>query len=248
MFSCSHYHQNDKRHLSENSRTRDITGIERSGQLILVLVDDWNSSAGELRRYAKEPGQKSWAQEGDAVHVRVGRNGLGWGRGLHAWAGERDPVKVEGDGRAPAGMFRISRLFGYGEGAQAGKFKMEYLALTDRIECVDDPASRFYNRIVDTSDMEDVDWKSSEMMLRKDNLYSIGAVVEHNAMPVKKGSGSCIFLHVWKVPPVGTAGCTAMSLPVMKDLARWLDPDRHPVMVQLPDAVYREKKDSWKLP
>ena len=112
---------------------------------------------------------------------------------------------------------------------------------------VDDPRSRYYNRIVDQDRVGKPDWKSAEIMLRKDPLYDCGIVVAHNWQPYP-ALGSCIFLHTWKGPKVGTAGCTAMPEERMITLARWLDRAKKPTLVQFPTQIYRSLDDQARLP
>ena len=120
----------------------------------------------------------------------VGKKGLGWGAGLESANdtgphGAGDPVKKEGDNKAPAGIFHLSTAFGYAAHAQAG-WKMPYVSLTPTVECVDDASSKFYNRVVDRATVAP-DWNSSEHMLRPDELYRWGLVVDHNTEPVTPG-------------------------------------------------------------
>ena len=72
-------------------------------------------------------------------------------------------------------------------------------------------------------------------MRRDDILYKWGVVVDHNAAAIP-GAGSCIFLHIWKSSSAPTAGCTAMPESDLVRLLRWLDPARHPILIQLPLA------------
>lgn len=181
----------------------------------------------------------------------LGRGGLAWGRGLHPRemvGGERQ--KIEGDGCAPAGVFAITALFGEAspESAFARALRMPYLAATADLKAVDDPASRYYNRIVDRSAIALPDWSSCEDMLRDDRRYAVGAVVAHNSAPPMAGGGSCIFLHVWAHDGMPTAGCTAMSEADMTTLAAWLDADAAPVLVQLPQTEYVRWQAAWGLP
>jgi D-alanyl-D-alanine dipeptidase len=113
---------------------------------------------------------------------------------------------------------------------------------------VDDRNSLHYNRIVDSRNVQQVDWKSSERMQRADELYRWGVVVDHNYPPAEPGGGSCIFLHIWRSPDAGTAGCTAMSPETMQQLIGWLDPAAEPVLVQLPHPVYAARRQEWQLP
>lgn len=169
--------------------------------------------------------------------------------GLPVGGCEARPQKREGDGRSPAGVFPITGLFGYGdaEALPVRSAKLPYFRATADLKCVDDPASRYYNCLVDQSCVAR-DWRSCEDMLRQDGRYEIGAVVGYNCDAVVPGAGSCIFLHVWEGPGVPTAGCTAMARENMLALARWLDGALSPVLVQLPQAVYEAVRGDWGLP
>ena len=157
-----------------------------------------------------------------------------------------DPVKKEGDLRAPAGIFPIGTSFGYADEEPAG-WRMPYLHLTPSVECVDDPQSAYYNQVVDRSTVTP-DWKSSEKMLRPDGLYQWGLVIAQNIHPVRPGGGSCIFLHVWPGPGEATVGCTATAVEQMEIILGWLDPARAPMLVQLPAAQYTALEKPWELP
>jgi D-alanyl-D-alanine dipeptidase len=115
------------------------------------------------------------------------------------------------------------------------------------VECVDDAGSRFYNQVVDRQSVAP-DWTSSEHMLRPDELYRWGIVVDHNSNPVQPGAGSCIFLHIWRGPGQGTVGCTAMPRDQIESILAWLDPTRKPLLVQLPEHQYRKLQKKWRMP
>ncbi len=196
-------------------------------QLLLVVAADMNRSEALLRRCELRHGQ--WKTVGKPVPVILGRNGLGWGLGVtplpHA---ANDPVKHEGDGRAPAGIFELGPVFGY---APAFATAMPYLRATADLICVDDPASADYNRLVRIGPETSV--RSFEWMRRKDGLYRFGAFVRHNDAR-RSGSGSCIFLHIRRAPNAPTAGCTAMKAGDLEKVLHWLDPAKDPVLVQIP--------------
>ena len=124
---------------------------------------------------------------------------------------------------------------------------MPYVSLTPSVECVDDARSKLYNRVLDRASVAP-DWSSSEQMLRPDGEYRWGMVVDHNAEPVTAGGGSCIFLHIWLGPGVGTTGCTAMAQEQLETLLAWIDSTRRPLLVQLPRPQYKKLKRHWKLP
>lgn len=216
-----------------------------SRQVILVTTPDWNSVRGTLRRFERKSERANWTQVGEAFEIVVGRSGLGWGAGVVETDG-KGPQKHEGDGRAPAGVFRLTRAFGFESAGEAKTLRMPYLPLTPTVECVDDTASAQYNRVVDRADVKTVDWNSSERM-REVKGYAWGVVVAHNERAVP-GQGSCIFLHIWAGPEKGTAGCTAMEQTNLEALLGWLDSRKRPLLVQLPESEYTRLRTLWRLP
>ncbi len=214
-------------------------------QAVLVLTPDWEARQGQLQRYWRGAPGCPWQPLDENVTVNVGRAGLGWGRGLHPSAVGPGPVKREGDGRSPAGVFRLSAVFGVRD-PHPGQGGLPFLQTTEWLEGVDDPASRYYNRLVDRRQVADADWTSSERM--QIPLYEIGVVVDHNAPPAVPGAGSCIFMHLWRGLGYPTAGCTSMDRTAMAGLAAWLEAGAQPVLIQLPLAEYQRRREAWQLP
>ena len=219
-----------------------------AGQLVLVTSADWDATGGELRRFERDG--EGWSQVGDAVPITLGRTGSAWGIGLND-ARSDGPVKREGDGKSPAGVFAIGPAFGYAANVRTG---LDYRAMGRNDWCIDVPESAYYNRIVDRSVVKapGLD-KSSEPMRRDlhvdgDQRYREGFVIEHNANGATRQGGSCIFAHLWKAPGETTAGCTAMAPASMDALLAWLDVRRKPVFVLLPKAQYIALKQRWMLP
>ncbi|MCA1621590.1 MAG: L,D-transpeptidase family protein [Acidobacteria bacterium] len=221
--------------------------LSRSRQIVVVTTRDWDGVAGVLRRFERRGARGAWARVGAEVPVVVGRTGLAWGVGLIEAVGTDGPRKREGDGKAPAGVFRLGPAFGFAPARAASRLRLPYKPLAPTTECVDDPASRHYNRVVDGDALKAVDWNSSELM-REVEGYRWGLVVAHNAAPPAPGLGSCIFLHVWAGPGKGTAGCTAMGQANLEALLRWLDSSKTPLLVQLPEAEYARLRGLWRLP
>ncbi len=215
-------------------------------QLLLVTTSGWDSTAALLRRFERSSAGKPWRAVGDPMPAVVGRNGLGWGRGLNAMQGE-GPRKREGDGRAPAGIFRLGPAFGYAPPSSDLPLRLPYLQLGPSIECVDDMASGSYNMIVDSGRVAR-DWKSSEAMAHAGVFYRWGVVVHHNADPAVAGDGSCIFIHCWGGATVATSGCTALEESNVVALLRWLDAGRAPLLVQLPAGELDRLGPLWGLP
>src|SRR5690606_25202862 len=105
-----------------------------------------------------------------------------------------------------------------------------------------------YNKVVGRLQVGIFDWKSSEKMASITPEYDLGVFVAYNSYPVTKGSGSCIFLHVWKDAETPTSGCTAMARADLNRIAAWLDPKMNPYLVQLPKAEYSKYQKAWNLP
>ena len=233
---------------------REPEALGASTQMLVVTTADWNADTGTLQAYERAGARKRWKKVGAAIPVAVGKNGLGWGAGAAAIPGigggagpvDLGPVKKEGDGKAPAGLFRLGTAFGDAAQEPAG-WKMPYLALTPTVECVDDPKSKFYNQLVDRAAVTP-DWTSSEHMREAGEYYQWGLVVEHNADPATPGAGSCIFMHFWGAPGRATVGCTAMAMDRLEELLAWLGPARKPLLAQMPVGNYKKLRRSWKLP
>jgi D-alanyl-D-alanine dipeptidase len=155
------------------------------------------------------------------------------------------PHKIEGDKKAPAGVFNLLFSFGYQHSAPATR--LPYRPISPETVTVDDPRSRYYNQMLETTGVRHPDWRSAEKMRLTDDRYKWGIFVGHNLPPVP-GAGSAIFLHVWKNSATTTVGCTAMPEKALVDLLHWLDPAKHPLLIQLPSPVYHQLEKAEKLP
>ncbi|MDX1440200.1 MAG: hypothetical protein R3284_09885, partial [Rubricoccaceae bacterium] len=204
----------------------------KSLQMIVVTTATWDATDAQVQLFERDDSTAFWHAVSDQQPAVVGRSGLGWGSGLHPNQ-DSGPVKREGDGRAPAGVFALTATFGYADSVATG---LPYVYSSSDVECVDDSASQFYNRIVDRQSVEP-DWTSHEEMRRRDELYEVGIVVAHNEGAVPE-AGSCIFLHIWRGAGSTTSGCTAMPSAAVYRIAGWLDMDAHPILVQLPEEEY----------
>ncbi|MGB5506371.1 MAG: hypothetical protein WBM70_06775 [Sulfurovum sp.] len=211
--------------------------IPDTKQLLVVTTKNWSVPTGVLQRYERE--DDKWHKVGKAIDIELGRNGLGWGIGLHDLPHDAKIMKKEGDGKAPAGIFKLNQAFGY------APFKIDYPyeVYKETDHCVDDVNSKYYNKIVDSTKI-DRDYKSHERMKFPKNYYKYGIVVDHNGITKgsksKKGAGSCIFIHIKSVP---TAGCTVMTESEIKEVLRWLDPKKNPLLVQGTEGTV---KRLWK--
>jgi L,D-peptidoglycan transpeptidase YkuD (ErfK/YbiS/YcfS/YnhG family) len=199
-------------------------------QVVLVLSPEAKSVPAQMWMLERTSVDDDWSVAAGPISVNLGRNGLAWGEGEHTTpAPEGFPIKQEGDGCSPAGVFRIPFAFGYAPADEA-RLRLPYVPVTGTLAGVDDVKSKYYNQVVDASTVTK-DWESNETMLRPDGLYRWGAFIAHNPHD-EPGRGSCIFFHLWSGPGLPTAGCTAMTEENVVALLAWLDPAKEPRLVQ----------------
>ena len=216
-------------------------------QLVLVRTAAWWAATGTLQRYERAAGA-SWRTIGDPVPVNLGRSGLAWGRGLHSNTAP-GLQKREGDGKSPAGVFRLSQAFGVAKALPQDAHGFPYLHSSATTYCVEDTRSSHYNQIIDSTLVAPASaWEQRSEMRRPDGLFNWGVVVQQNSPEIKKASGSCVFLHIWRGPRRPTSGCTSMAEPELENIVKWLDPKRDPVLVQLPEPAVKAVRDEWQLP
>ncbi len=216
-------------------------------QLLVVISSDWNEVRASLQRYERASKDESWTLVGERIPVVLGKAGLAWGLGLQPFPINKViPLKREGDLKSPAGIFSIGTAFGFSPNSEMNHLKMDYIQVNDTIEAVDDSQSQHYNCIVNSHEV-DCDWKSSEKMAEI-SLYKLGFVVNHNYPNPQFEAGSCIFFHIWRHENSGTAGCTVMTYENLNKVVCWLDADKNPALVQLPQTLYDELQKHWFFP
>jgi len=217
-----------------------------STQLVLGTAADWNNSSATIQRYQRTG--SGWLAIGQAVPVRLGREGLAWGLGLHPVPKGATP-KVEGDWRAPAGVFRIGGVWGYPASIQKHP-KLFYHRVTPRDLWIEDPTSQSYNRHLVLDHEPSTPWEKKQQMRQDDPAHALKLFIAHNAPPgALPGRGSSIFFHIWRQDgSKPTAGCTTMAEAKLRELIAWLDPDRQPIYVLLTKPDYEQLRSKWKLP
>lgn len=205
----------------------------QSTQLIVVTTKEWSTPEGKLQRYAYT--NNKWQKVDKEITIKLGKNGLGWGRGLHTIPKDAEFIKEEGDGKSPAGIFALKQAFGY----EPFQIDYPYEVYKETDHCVDDVNSKYYNKIVDSTKIE-IDYKSHEKMKFPKEYYKYGIVVDHNGITDGaksiRGAGSCIFLHIKDIP---TAGCTVMSEVQIKEILLWLDAKKNPLLVQGTEEIVK---------
>ena len=229
---------------------RPSTGfpVEEARQLVLVTAADAQADKGMLRRYARTGPGAPWAEAGQPVPCRLGRKGLGQGRGLTV-ALPGGPAKREGDGRTPAGVFPIPAAFGYASAEDATKagVRLPYMAVNDRTSCITDAGSPLFGKVVGPGERPEGGVRQ-DRMVRDDGANAWGVVIGLNAGAADPQAGTCIFLNVRPAGGPATGGSVGIPAEAAAALAAWLDPAARPVVAVLPEAEARTLGASWGLP
>ena len=214
-------------------------------QLVTTWVADDDASHGLLQRWERHSASE-WVAVGGVVPVWLGRHGVAWGRGLHQGV---EPTKVEGDGRAPMGLFWLGTAFhDPPDRAPASGWPTHPVTLRDL--WVEDPAHPAYNTHVRVPDDRAMTpWEVDQRMRLGDPAHRLKVVVAHNVDPPVPGQGSAIFLHIWRRDGAApTAGCTALPAPELEELVGWLDPAARPVYALLTSSGWGTWGGRWGLP
>jgi L,D-peptidoglycan transpeptidase YkuD (ErfK/YbiS/YcfS/YnhG family) len=215
-------------------------------QLIVALAPDWNSMRGHAQLFERMP-DGSWAPNGTSFPVLFGKNGLAWGSGL-AGQDEKGLRKKERDGRAPAGLFRIGKIYTYDAQLPTGA-DYPFHQVTTADAWVDDVRSPDYNRFVTVDDPANPPaWFGKQKMRHHDYAYRWLVEIRHNSDPPMPGNGSAIFFHIRRGVSRPTAGCTTMAENDLVHVITWLRVEGNPCFALLPAEVYKEKWREWKLP
>ena len=205
-----------------------------SNQVLYVKTTNADSIQGTMLLYERKNSRKRW-KRADSFAVVVGRAGLAKAPQTSIPFSNNIPVKKEGDGKSPAGIFLLGDVFSY---HYLHNLHMPFVQVDTNFYCVDDVTSSYYNTLI-VKDTATATFNSFEYMKRNDELYEYGVWVLYNSTPVAAGNGSCIFIHIWRNNHSGTAGCTAMAKENILKLIHWLDKKKNPALLQV---VADEKK------
>ncbi len=168
-------------------------------RLVLVTAPDMNTPNATIERF--ERAGDGWRSVASAQPALIGRNGMAWSHAFRTLGRGGEPVKVDGDKRAPAGFYRIGASFGFAPSARA-----DYLHLKEGTVCVDEPASPAYNTITTRAKVGPS--VHAENMWRVP-AYKHGLLVDYPTDRAKR-AGSCIFIHIRMPDAKYTQGCVAV--------------------------------------
>ena len=215
-------------------------------QLIVGIAPTWNSMRGELQLFERSPGA-AWQPVTARWPVLFGKHGLAWGSGVDG-QNESGLRKSERDGRAPAGVFRIGKIYTYDAQLPPGA-DFPFHQVTTADAWIDDVKHPEYNRFVTIPDPANPPpWFAKQKMRHNDFAYRWLVEVRHNSDPPVPGAGSAIFFHIRRGVDRPSAGCTTMAEPDLVKLISWMRSPRHPCYVLLPAPEYDKRWQGWHLP
>ncbi len=218
-------------------------------QLLLSIAPDEKSTLGMMRGYSRESPSQPWKESFPCTAVIYGKNGIAWGRGLHE--PQTGLQKKEGDGRAPAGRFKIGFAMGYAKQLPVGNKNWPYHQVTERDAWIDNPSiPEHYNHLYTLNpNQTPPPWFESQRKRLGDFAYEWKILIEHNYQNPIPGEGSAIFFHIRRGETKPSFGCTVMEKAILEKLLCWLDPQSSSCdYVLLTETDYLRLKSDWQLP
>lgn len=135
--------------------------------------------------------------------------------------------KVEGDGKTPMGSWGLTQVLYRPDKIARPKTALPVAAVSRWDGWCDDPADRAYNCAVRLPYPA-----SCEALWRKDGLYDLVILTDHNQHPAVPGLGSAIFLHCRAVDDGPTAGCISVARDFLEPMMRALRPCSRLIILQ----------------
>jgi L,D-peptidoglycan transpeptidase YkuD (ErfK/YbiS/YcfS/YnhG family) len=207
--------------------------LYRATRLVVVSVPHMQSTAASVRTFERASPATPWERRGEPEPAVVGVRGIAWGNPYVSLAKKDEPLKREGDQRTPAGVYRVGPTFG----SDASKLPGHLLLMPAQQFCVEDASSRYYGKIVPQSVVGE---KASGEDMAKFPLYKRGLVIDYPPRP-RTQAGSCIFLHVWGGPAVGTDARIALPEDRVAYLQEWAEERFTAIAIVSEDTVDRYK-------
>jgi L,D-peptidoglycan transpeptidase YkuD (ErfK/YbiS/YcfS/YnhG family) len=213
-------------------------------QLAISVAADWNATSGKLQLFERDGA--NWRATSAPFRVLYGKSGLAWGRGVLG-ANESGPQKTERDKRAPAGVFKIGKIYTYDPALPEGA-TYPFHTITEADAWIDDPTLPHYNQHVVIDPKNPPPWFEKQKMRLNDPPHRWLIEIRHNADPPVPGAGSAIFFHIQRGPNRSSAGCTVMPEGAIRRIISWLRKEKNPYYVLLPRDEYLRRWKAWGLP
>ena len=159
----------------------------------------------------------------------IGKNGLG--------------KQKEGDNKTPVGVFRFDRAFGI---APDPGCAIAYTQVDENYYWSGDVRpGKMYNKLVDISQMSDLDTKESEHIVEYNTHYVYCLNISYNPL-CTVGKGSALFLHCLAPMKPYTGGCVAIPEDKMRFVMQTVRPDCTVIIDSLAKLAPDVKAD-WKI-
>ncbi len=198
-----------------------LTHLGDALQVVVVMTDSWSDTTGTLRAYELRAGN-DWCRVIAPVKARVGYAGFAWAKN-----------RKQSTGETPAGTFALPWAFGNSPDPGTD---LTYRSVDNNDWWAYDPRSpSTYNRWLEHG-LGGVRSSWAEHLASYGAQYTHAVVVDYNLPSATKNpdttKGGGIFLHVNGAG--ATAGCVSVTKTDLVRILRWLDPDKHPVIVMAP--------------
>jgi D-alanyl-D-alanine dipeptidase len=184
-------------------------------RLVLVTSQGVSTSNATIQRFERGSTGDAWRPVSGPQSALIGRNGMAWAYAFRSLARTGEPIKVDGDKRVPAGVFKIGSSFGFAPSNRPG-----YLQSREGTVCVDDVSSAAYNTITSRAKVGTL--VHGENMWRA-SAYKHGLLVDYPT-DRRNRAGSCIFIHIRLPSSAGTGGCVAVPEPQVLELQAFAEP------------------------
>ena len=207
--------------------------LYRATRLVVVTVPDMQTTNASVRTFERKSPAARWERRGDPEPAVVGMKGIAWGNPYVYLAEKDEPLKREGDQRTTAGVYRVGPTFG----SDASRLPGHLLLVPQQQFCVEDAKSRYYGKIVPQSVVGE---RTSGEDMAQYPLYKRGIVIDYPARP-RTQAGSCIFLHIWGGPAVGTEARIALPEDRVAYLQEWAEKRFTAIAIVSEDTIDRYK-------
>jgi D-alanyl-D-alanine dipeptidase len=121
---------------------------------------------------------------------------------------------------------------------------LSYTRLEPNTECVDDATLRSITKVVDRMKVGNFDWKSSEKRLSVGQSMTSAFSLRTILIQLRKGDGSCIFLHIWKDSASPTARLYGDGTHEVGANSHWIEPNSNPYLIQASRKGIQEPDES----
>lgn len=213
-----------------------LTHIGESRQVVVVTTRSWTTSHARLQTW-KLTSSGEWVRVVDPIPARVGWNGV-----------RREANRKQNTGTTPAGTFGLLRGFGL---AKPAGVDLPYRRVDRNDWWPYDPADPKTYNVFQPRRVKHAQWRTdwSERLKSYGAQYRYAVVLDYN-LPSEitwrngqrvarntadTSAGGGIFLHV--SGSGATAGCVSIARDQMRQVLRWLDPAKDPVIVIGPRDV-----------